>query len=137
MREAEWERYRALVEHSADAIVLLDGEGTIAYVNETGATAFGDSPDALVGRHGSRAKRRRMGRPVAVHLDPLRVQGRDADLHRLVCNAVPRGYIHPRRDTLVLPADSDVCGDGSAGVPLAVAQGSAQTCPIAGSGMDG
>ena len=49
MRVAEWERYRALVECSADVIVLMDGHGIVQYVNATAATRFGQSPSALVG----------------------------------------------------------------------------------------
>src|SRR5262245_58190226 len=49
VREAEWERYRALVERSADVIVVLDGQGTVQYVNGTAATRFGQRPEELVG----------------------------------------------------------------------------------------
>jgi diguanylate cyclase (GGDEF)-like protein/PAS domain S-box-containing protein len=49
VREAEWERYRALVERSADVIVVLDGQGTVQYVNRTAATRFGQQPEELVG----------------------------------------------------------------------------------------
>src|SRR5215207_6048071 len=49
VREAMWERYRALVERSADVIVILDGLGTVQYVNETATRRFGQSPEELVG----------------------------------------------------------------------------------------
>jgi diguanylate cyclase (GGDEF)-like protein/PAS domain S-box-containing protein len=49
LREAEWERYRALVERSADVIVILDGQGTVQYVNETATTRFGQRREELLG----------------------------------------------------------------------------------------
>jgi PAS domain S-box-containing protein len=47
--EREWERYRALVERSPDVIVVLDGHGTVQYVNRTAATRFGRQPEELLG----------------------------------------------------------------------------------------
>jgi diguanylate cyclase (GGDEF)-like protein/PAS domain S-box-containing protein len=51
VREAEWERYRALVERSADVIVVLDEIGTIRYVNETATARFGQPPESLIGEN--------------------------------------------------------------------------------------
>jgi diguanylate cyclase (GGDEF)-like protein/PAS domain S-box-containing protein len=44
-----WERYRALVERSADVIVVMDADGTIELVNETAETRFHHRIDELVG----------------------------------------------------------------------------------------
>jgi diguanylate cyclase (GGDEF)-like protein/PAS domain S-box-containing protein len=45
------ERYRALVEHSADGIFIHDGTGTITYVNRTIEAHTGWTKDALIGRN--------------------------------------------------------------------------------------
>ena len=58
-----WERYRALVERSADVIVILDGPGTVQYVNETATRRFGQAPEQLVGHERVRARPPRRPQP--------------------------------------------------------------------------
>ena len=43
-------RFRALIEHSADAVALLDPEGTILYASPSTRRVLGYAPDELVGR---------------------------------------------------------------------------------------
>lgn len=45
-------RFRALIEHNADAIVLLDPTGTIVYVSPASERILGAPLDELVGRNG-------------------------------------------------------------------------------------
>ena len=45
------ERYRALVEHSADVIFIHDGSGTITYANHTAEERAGWARGSLVGRN--------------------------------------------------------------------------------------
>lgn len=49
MRAEAWERYRALVERSADVIFVLDEHGVVQYVNATGEERIGYPADQLVG----------------------------------------------------------------------------------------
>jgi PAS domain S-box-containing protein len=49
-QRAREERFRALVEHSADAIGLLDGAGRFSYVSASSERVTGYRPDELVGR---------------------------------------------------------------------------------------
>ncbi len=44
------ERFRALVEHSYDAVVLLDAAGVIQFASQSTATVLGYEPEQLVGR---------------------------------------------------------------------------------------
>ena len=50
MSATESERYRALVERSADVIFMLDEHGTVTYANQTAAERVGTPVDALVGQ---------------------------------------------------------------------------------------
>ncbi|WP_082821002.1 putative bifunctional diguanylate cyclase/phosphodiesterase [Gemmatimonas phototrophica] len=42
-------RFRALVQHSSDVIMIVDPDGTIRYASPSMATVFGHTPSALVG----------------------------------------------------------------------------------------
>ena len=44
------ERFRALVQHAADVIVVFDRRGTITYLSPSASTTFGMDPDALTGQ---------------------------------------------------------------------------------------
>ena len=44
--------FRALIEHSSDAIVLLTAEGTVTYASPSTERITGYSPEALMGRNG-------------------------------------------------------------------------------------
>ena len=44
------ERFRALVEHSADAIALLDRDGIVTYASPSSARVLGEAPEEIVGR---------------------------------------------------------------------------------------
>ncbi len=47
----ETERYyRALVQHSSDLVMVIDGDLTILYASDSALPVFGFAPDALVGR---------------------------------------------------------------------------------------
>ena len=48
---ADLERYRALVEHSADVIFMLDADGAITYANQTAQDRAGWSVATLIGRN--------------------------------------------------------------------------------------
>ncbi len=48
LRESE-ERFRALVQHSADVIIVTDELGTITYASPSASRVFGREPDELVG----------------------------------------------------------------------------------------
>jgi diguanylate cyclase (GGDEF)-like protein/PAS domain S-box-containing protein len=49
--DSDRERYRALVERSADVIFVHDGTGTITYANQTAGSKVGTPPSALVGQN--------------------------------------------------------------------------------------
>src|SRR5574341_15009 len=42
---------RALVEHSSDAIVLLDAKGVVQFASQSISTVLGYQPEVLVGRN--------------------------------------------------------------------------------------
>jgi len=44
------ERFRALVEHSSDALLLLDAEGRVTYLTPSSARHLGWTPEQMVGR---------------------------------------------------------------------------------------
>ena len=46
----EKERFRALIEHAADVIIVADAEGIVRYVSPSSQAALGVPPDALLGR---------------------------------------------------------------------------------------
>ena len=48
---ASEERFRALIEHSADVIALLNADGTICYESPSVTPVLGYLPEELVGRH--------------------------------------------------------------------------------------
>ena len=48
-RESE-ERFRALIQHASDVVVLLQPEGTISYVSPSISSMLGHQPEDLVGR---------------------------------------------------------------------------------------
>ena len=48
---ASEQRFRALIEHSADVIALLDADGTICYESPSVTPVLGYLPEELVGRH--------------------------------------------------------------------------------------
>ena len=45
-------RFRAVIEHTTDVIVLVDAEGTLTYVSPSVADVLGYEPEALVGQSG-------------------------------------------------------------------------------------
>jgi PAS domain S-box-containing protein len=45
------QRFRALIEHSADAIALLDSEGNFLYVSPSVQSFLGFAPEELVGHN--------------------------------------------------------------------------------------
>jgi len=47
---ASEERFRALVENSSDALLLLDAEGRVTYMTASSSRQFGWTPDQMVGR---------------------------------------------------------------------------------------
>ena len=47
---ASEERFRALVENSSDALLLLDAEGRVVYMTSSSARQLGWTPDQMVGR---------------------------------------------------------------------------------------
>src|SRR6185295_3829174 len=47
---ASEERFRALVENSSDALVLVDEEGRVTYTTPSSARHLGWQPDQMVGR---------------------------------------------------------------------------------------
>jgi len=47
---ASEERFRALVENSSDALLLLDAEGRVTYMTSSSSRQFGWRPDQMVGR---------------------------------------------------------------------------------------
>lgn len=46
----EKERFRALIEHAADVIIVVSAEGVVRYASPSAQSAFGVLPDVLVGR---------------------------------------------------------------------------------------
>jgi diguanylate cyclase (GGDEF)-like protein/PAS domain S-box-containing protein len=51
VRVGDRERYRALVEHSADVIFMVSDDGTITYANQTAGERTGWPHDTIVGRN--------------------------------------------------------------------------------------
>ena len=47
---ASEERFRALVENSSDALLLLDAEGRVSYMTASSSRQFGWTPDQMIGR---------------------------------------------------------------------------------------
>jgi len=47
---ASEERFRALVENSSDALMLLDAEGRVTYMTSSSSRQFGWMPDQMIGR---------------------------------------------------------------------------------------
>jgi len=47
---ASEERFRALVENSSDALLLLDAEGRVTYMTSSSSRQFGWTPDQMVGK---------------------------------------------------------------------------------------
>ncbi len=46
----EKERFRALIEHAADVIIVVGADGVVRYVSPSARAALGVAPDAIVGR---------------------------------------------------------------------------------------
>jgi two-component system, cell cycle sensor histidine kinase and response regulator CckA len=51
-QQAAEERYRALIEHTSDAIFILDDQGRIRFTSPSGGEILGINPQELVGRPG-------------------------------------------------------------------------------------
>jgi len=50
LRESE-EKYRTLAEASSDFIILVNRDGTVAFINRAGAAFIGMTPEEIIGRH--------------------------------------------------------------------------------------
>lgn len=94
------ERFRAVVQHSYDALVLTDATNTITYATPAVASMFGFTPEELLGRNGftfvhpldrresiERA-RRLVGDPGGKNLFEFRLQHKDTSYRWVECTAV-------------------------------------------------